>query len=76
MTLMSGVRLGGSQEMQYAHEMQWQDWTRIGDEPTGDQNSRGGKERGGDSRQFGLARCKRLHGFANQDLLAGHRPME
>ena len=53
MTLMSGVRPSGhengkikkgrrreSQEMQYGHEMQCQDWTPIGAEPTGDRRAK------------------------------------
>ena len=52
MTLMSGVRPSGtrmarskgrrreSQEMQYDHEMQCQDWTQIGAEPTGDRRAK------------------------------------
>ena len=63
-----------SQEMQYAHEMQCQDWTRIGAEPTGDRRAKQQRWEGKRWRQrlYGLEWCKRLHGLATEEKLLGH----
>ena len=43
---------------------------------TVEQNSRGGKERGGGRGSTGLSGASDCTGLANHNLLAGHRPME